>query len=125
MLHLFNIFHENKDSDNCAQLLEKEFIKIYGIKTLDDGHDCNIVSMNSLNIHEVNDDCISHDNDVSYKNVNFCGVNWECKCTPKREDRFCKKHKYLAKNLQERLDDCAERFIFSRHSCDFAMNVVI
>ena len=71
MLHLFNIFRENKDSDNCAQLLEKEFNKMYGVKTLDDGHDCNIYSVSSYNIHDVNDDCISHDNDVSYKNVNF------------------------------------------------------
>ena len=45
--------------------------------------------------------------------------NWECNCTPKREDRFCKKHKYLeTKKLQERLDDCAERFDFSRHPCE-------
>ena len=92
VLYLYNVYLENKDSDNCAQLLEKEFNKIYGIKMSDDGHDCNIASLNSLNIHDVNDDCISHDNDVSYKNVNFCGVNWECNCTPKRKDRFCKKH---------------------------------
>ena len=84
VLYLYNVYLENKDSDNCAQLLEKEFNKIYGTKTLDDGHDYNIASMNSLNIHDVNDDCISHDNDVSYKNVNFCGVNWECKSTPKK-----------------------------------------
>ena len=78
-----------------------------------------IASLNSLNIHEVNDDWISHDIYVSYKNVNFCGVNWECKCTPKREDRFCKKHKYLEmKKLQERLDDCAERFNFFRQPCE-------
>ena len=113
VLYLYNVYLENKDSGNCAQSLEKEFNKIYVIKTLDDGHDCNIASMNSWNIHDVNDDCISHDNDVSYKNVNFCRVNWECKHTPKREDRFRKKHKYLeTKNLQERLDDCAERFHF-------------
>ena len=102
-----------------CSVARKEFQKIYGIKTLDDGHDCNIASMNSLNIHDVNDDCISHNNDVSHKNINFCGVNWECICTPKREDRFCKKHKYLeTKKLQERLDDCASKFIFSRHPCE-------
>ena len=39
VLYLYNVYLENKDSDNCAQLLEKEFNKIYGIKTLDDGHD--------------------------------------------------------------------------------------
>ena len=87
-LHLFNVFRENKDSDNCAQLLEKEFNKIYGTKTLDDEHDCNIASMNSLNTHDTNDDCTSHDNDVSYKDVNFCGVNWECKHTPKGKIDF-------------------------------------
>ena len=86
VLYLCNVYLENKYSNNCAQFLEKEFNKIYCIKTLDDGHECNIASMNSLNIHDVNDDCISDDNDVSYKNVNFCGVNWQCKCTAETED---------------------------------------
>ena len=119
MHHLFNIFRENDGKENCAHVLEEEIYKMFGTKSLNDDHDCNIVSMNSLNIHDVNDDCISHDNDVSYTNVNFFRVNWECKCTPKREDRFCKKHKYLeTKKLQERLDDCAERFTFSCHPCE-------
>jgi len=49
----------------------------------------------------------------------FFAVNWECLCTPKREDSFCKKHKYLeTKKLQERLDDCAEKFNFFRHPCE-------
>ena len=76
MLHLFNIFHENKDFDNCAQLLEEECIRMFGTKSLNDEHDCNVVSMNSLNIHSTNDDCTSHDENVSYKHVNFCGVHW-------------------------------------------------
>ena len=54
MLHLFNVFRENKDSDNCAQLLEEECIKMFGTKYLNDEHDCNVVSMNSLNIHDAN-----------------------------------------------------------------------
>ena len=52
MLHLFNVFRENKDSDNCAKVLEEECIKMFGTKYLNDEHDCNVVSMNSLNIHE-------------------------------------------------------------------------
>ena len=55
MLHLFNIFHENKDSDNCAKVLEEECIRMFGTKYLNDEHDCNVVSMNSLNIHDAND----------------------------------------------------------------------
>ena len=55
MLHLFNVFRANKDSDNCAQLLEEECIKMFGTKSLNDEHDCNVVSMNSLNIHDAND----------------------------------------------------------------------
>ena len=55
MLHLFNVFRENKDFDNCAQLLEEECIKMFGTKLLNDEHDCNVVSMNSLNIHDAND----------------------------------------------------------------------
>ena len=54
MLHLFNVFRESKDYDNCAKVLEEEFIKMFGTKCLDDEHDCNVVSMNSLNIHDAN-----------------------------------------------------------------------
>ena len=119
IIHLYNVFLENDGLENCAQLIEEEFNKMFGIKYLNDEHDCNVASMNSLNIHNTNDDCTSHDNDVSYKDVNFCGVNWECKCIPKRENRFCKRHKYLeTKGLQERLDDCAKRFNFSHHPCE-------
>ena len=84
--HLYNIFLENDGSENCAQLLEEEVNEMFGTNYLNDEHDCNVVSMNSLNIQNANDDCTSHDSDVSYKNVNFCGVNWKCLCTQKRED---------------------------------------
>ena len=47
MLHLFNVFHENKDSKNCAQVLEEELHRMLGIKYVNDEHDCNVVSMNS------------------------------------------------------------------------------
>ena len=52
--HLYNIFLENDGSETCAQVLEEEVNKIFGIKYLNDGHDCNVVSMNSLNIHDAN-----------------------------------------------------------------------
>ena len=61
IIHLYNVFLENKDSDNCAQLIEEEFNKMFGIKSLNDEHDCNVVSMNSMNIQNTNDDCTSHD----------------------------------------------------------------
>ena len=126
LFRLYNVFHENKDSENCDQLVKEEIIKIVDENSLNDEHDCNVASMNSLNIHNTNDDCTSHDNDVSYKDVNFCGVNLECKCIPKRENRFCKRHKYLeTKGLQERLDDCAKRFNFIAILVNFAMNVAI
>src|ERR671919_2363503 len=54
-LHLFNIFHEYDGKDNCAQVLEGEIYKMFGTKYLNDEHDCNVVSMNSLNIHDAND----------------------------------------------------------------------
>ena len=55
MLHIFNIYHENKDSDNCAQVLEEECIRMFGTKYLNGEHDCNVFSMNSLNIYDTND----------------------------------------------------------------------
>ncbi|RYS38803.1 hypothetical protein DLS42_13070 [Staphylococcus pseudintermedius] len=55
MLHLYDVFLENKDSDNCAQLLEEEFNKMFNVSPLNDEHDCNVVSMLSMNIHDAND----------------------------------------------------------------------
>ena len=71
-------------------MLEEEVYKMFGTKSLNDEHHCNVVSMNSLNIHSTNDDCTSHDENVSYKHVDFCGVHRVCKYTPIREDeRTC------------------------------------
>ena len=81
MLHLFNVFRENDGKVNCAQVLEEELHRMLGIKYVNDEHDCNVVSMKSLNIYDTNDDCTSHDENVSYKHVNFCGVHRVCKCT--------------------------------------------
>ena len=72
MLHLSNIFHENKDSDNCPNVLEEEYIIMFGTKSLNDEHDGNVVSMNSLNTRSTDDDCTSDEKIVSYKHVNFC-----------------------------------------------------
>ena len=81
-LRLFNIFREYDGKENCAQVLEEQVYKMFGIKSLNDEHDCNVVSMNSLNIHDANEDCTSYDENASYKHVNFCGVDWVCKYTP-------------------------------------------
>ena len=55
IIDLYFIFLENDVSENCAQLLEEEVNKMFGTKYLNDEHDCNVVSMNSLNIHDAND----------------------------------------------------------------------
>ena len=60
-LHLFNIFREYDGKENCAKVLEEEWIKMFGTKSLNDEHDCNVVSMNSLDMHSTNDDCTSYD----------------------------------------------------------------
>ena len=49
IIHLYNVFCENDGKENCAQLLEEEVNKMFGIKYLNDEHDCNVVSTNSLN----------------------------------------------------------------------------
>ena len=54
-LHIFNIFCENDGNKNCAQVLEEEVYKMFGTRSLYDEHDCNVVSMNSLNTHDAND----------------------------------------------------------------------
>lgn len=54
-LHLFNIFREYDEKENCAQVLEEEIYRMFDTKSLNDEHDCNVVSVNSLNIHDAND----------------------------------------------------------------------
>ena len=118
-LHLFNIFREYDGMENCAKVLEEECIKMFGTEYVNDEYDCNVVSMKSLNIHSANDNCTSYDDNVFYKHVNFCGVNWVCEYTLNREDRYCKRHTYLeTKLLQERLDACAENLNFISHTCE-------
>ena len=97
--HLCSIFLENDVSENCAQLLEEEVNRMFGTNYLNDEHDFNVVSMNSLNIQNANDDCTSHDKNVPYKHVNFCGVERLCEDVPYREGRFCKKHKHDRTNV--------------------------
>src|SRR3989337_2656811 len=55
MVHLYDVFLENDGSDNCAQLLEEEFNKMFNVSSLNDEHDCNVISMSYLNIHDAND----------------------------------------------------------------------
>ena len=55
MVRLYHVLRQNDGKENCAQLLEEDVYKMFGTKFLNDEHDCNVVSMNSLNIHDTND----------------------------------------------------------------------
>ena len=55
IIHLYNVFRENDGLETWAKVLEEEDNKMFGTKSLNDEHDCNVVSMNSLNIHDAND----------------------------------------------------------------------
>ena len=55
IVHLYHVFLENDGKENCAQFLEEECIKMFGTRSLYDEHVCNVVSMNSLYIHDAND----------------------------------------------------------------------
>ena len=39
MLHLFNVFHENDGTENFAQVLEEECIKMFSTKYLNDEYE--------------------------------------------------------------------------------------
>ena len=100
-------------------MLEEEVYKMFGTKSLNDEHDFNVVSMNSLNIHSTNDDCTSYDENVSFKHVDFCGEHRVCKYIPNRENRYCKRHTHLeTKWLQERLNVSAENLNFLCRTCE-------
>ena len=55
---------------------------MFGIESLNDEHDCNVVSISSLNIQNFNDDCTSQ----------FLWSEKTFEDVPYRVDRFCKKH---------------------------------
>ena len=61
IIHLCHVFLENDGTENCAQLIEEEFNKMFGIKYLNDKHDCYVASMNSLNIHKLGDAMFDED----------------------------------------------------------------
>ena len=52
IVHLYNVFHENDGKENRAQLIEEESYKMFDKKSWNDDPDCNVVGMNSLNIHD-------------------------------------------------------------------------
>ena len=55
MLHLFNVFREHDGKENFAQVLKEELHRMLRIEYVNDEHDCNVLSMNSLNTHDAND----------------------------------------------------------------------
>ena len=55
IIHIYHVFLENDGSENCAQLIEEEFNKMFGTKSMNDEHDCNVAIINSLNIHDASD----------------------------------------------------------------------
>jgi hypothetical protein len=120
IIHLYNVFLENDGKENCAQLIE-EVNKTFGTKSLNDKHDCNVVSVLAMNIHDTNDDCTSHDKDVSYKHVNFCGVHRVCEDMPYRDDRFCKKHKHDETNWWFKVIDKFATKVCSLHPITYEL----
>ena len=42
ILHLYNVFREIDGSENGAKVLEEEVTNLFGIKSLNDEHDCNV-----------------------------------------------------------------------------------
>ena len=81
-LHLFNIFHKYDEKENCAQVLEEELHRMLGIKCVNDEHDCNVDSMNSLNIHDANDMQSHKLGDVMFDEDDIFSLQCfdECKC---------------------------------------------
>ena len=91
IVHLYNVFLENDGSENCAQLIEEEFNKMFGVN---DEHDCNVVSMNSLNIHDSNDmqshklgDAIFDEDDI-FSSPSFDEKIYYDECMPPIDDGY-------------------------------------
>ena len=76
-LHLFNIFREYDEKENCAQVLEEEVYKMLDTKSLNDEHDCNVVSMKSLNTHDANDMQSHKLGDAMFDEYIFCPPSFD------------------------------------------------
>ena len=94
IIHLYNFFLENDGLKNCAQLLEQEFNKMFGIKSLNDEHDCNVATMNYMNIHDGNDmqshkvaDAIFDEDDI-FSPPSFDERNYYDDCMPPIYDDY-------------------------------------
>ena len=93
-LHLFNIFREYDGKENCTKVLEQEVYKMFGTKSLNDEHDCNVVSMNFLNIHVANDmqrhklGDVMFDEDDIFSPPSFYEKNYYDDCTPPIYDDY-------------------------------------
>src|SRR4051812_40651580 len=122
-LHLFNIFREYGGKENCAKVLEEECIKLFGTKSLNDEHDCNVVIMNSLNIHDANDmqshklgDAMFDEDDI------FCPPNFDEKIyydesMPPIYDDYCD-DTYALKN-NDKHETCHLDLNFQSHDSYF------
>ena len=55
LLYLYEVFLENRESDNCYEVLKEEFYKVIDESPLNDKHECNVVNMYSMNINYAND----------------------------------------------------------------------
>src|SRR6266566_9667916 len=53
--YLYEVLFENHESNFFDEVLKEEIYKVIHDSSLNDEHDCNVASMNSLNIHDAND----------------------------------------------------------------------
>ena len=49
--YLYEVLLENRESENCDEVLEEEIYKVIHDSSLDKKHDCNDVIINSVNIN--------------------------------------------------------------------------
>ena len=53
--YLYEVLFENHESENFDEVLKEEIYKVIHDSPLNDEHNCNVASINSLNIHDAND----------------------------------------------------------------------
>ena len=122
-LYLFNIFREYDGKDDCAQVLEEEIYKMFGTKYLNDEHDCNVVSMNSLNIYDAND-MQSHklgeatfDEDDIFSPPSFDVQIYYDESMPPIDDDYC--DDMYAINNNDNHETCHHDFNYKSHDSYF------
>jgi len=71
--YLYKVLLENRESENCDEVLEEEIYKVIHDSSLKEKHDCNYIIINSINVN-----CLNYIQDPTLGDDNFAMSTTYC-----------------------------------------------